>query len=238
MITSIQIETSAIKQELATCELELSNKQRILREIASDLATTQTSLSLAEESYKRLLANQEELNKLNAEIATNVNNLLCLDFLKDAFGANGIKAIVIDYILPDLEERINNILSKLSDFRVSLETQKSGAGKDVVIEGLFIFIYNELGEQANYDTYSGGERLKIAVAISEALAEIQNFGFRILDELFIGLDEESVEGFVEVINTLQNKFPQLVCVSHLRSIQDAFNEKITIVKNKGNSQIL
>ena len=161
-----------------------------------------------------------------------------LELLKDAFGNNGIKAIIVDYIIPKLEDRINAILSELSAFGVRLDTQKSGAGKDVILEGLFISIINDRGELLEYSNYSGGERLKIAVAISEALAELQKIGFRILDELFIGIDEASLEGFVNVLQKLQKRFSQLLCISHLRNIKDLFQETITVKKLNGTSEIV
>lgn len=226
-----------LNQTRKTYEESIRLSQRDLTFSQARIEESAKALAVAEEASKRIETSKKTIAAQQFKIKEIEDKLDSLSLLKEAFGPNGIKAIVIDYILPDLEERINNILQKLSDFRIKLDTQKSGIGKDVVIEGLHIFIYNELGEQFDYDNYSGGEKLKISVAISEALAEIQNFGFRLLDELFIGLDEESIESFVEVINTLQGKFPQLVCISHLRSIQDAFDEKITVIKNKGNSQL-
>jgi exonuclease SbcC len=158
-----------------------------------------------------------------------------LKLIKEAFGNNGIRTIVIDYIIPSLEDRINAILSKLSDFRVRLDTQRSGA--ESTIEGLFISIINELGEELDYDSYSGGEKLKIEVSISEALAEIQKISFRILDETFIALDSESVDGFASVILALQERFSQLICISHLPQVKDMFDKKIEVYKTNGISNI-
>jgi len=55
----------------------------------------------------------------------------------------------------------------------------------------------------------------------------------VLDELFIGLDEESTEKFVEVMTTLQERFNQLICISHLRNIKDMFDETLMITKVNG-----
>jgi len=195
------------------------------------------NLALSESAAKRIDENKEKLEKINKDILKTDENIEALQLIKGAFGQNGIKAIVIDYIIPRLEDRINDILSKLSDFRIHLETQKSGVDEDKTLEGLFISIFNESGLEFNFDNYSGGERLKIIVAISEALAEIQNIGFRVLDELFIGLDEESTEKFAEVMTTLQERFKQLFCISHLKNIKDMFSERIEIIKTNGVSQI-
>ena len=101
------------------------------------------------------------------------------------------------------------------------------------MEGLFINIYNEAGEEFDFNNYSGGEKLKITVAISEALAELQRISFRVLDELFVGLDDESTQSFAEIVDTLQSRFSQLICISHLPNIKDAFAERLTVVKQNG-----
>jgi len=194
-------------------------------------------LSFAKEAEKRLTKTKEELKAREKELAALSTDIENLSMLKDAFSPNGIRAIIVDHIIPKLEDRINNILGMLSDFRIRLDTQRKGITKDTIVEGLFINIYNERGDQFDFDSYSGGERLKIVVAISEALAEIQKAKFRVLDELFVGLDEESIENFAGVINVLQQKFNQLICISHLNNIKDMFDERIDIIKIDGTSQI-
>lgn len=157
--------------------------------------------------------------------------------VKEAFGSKGIETMVIDYLLPKLEDRINEILSKLSDFRVRLDTQRKSADGESTVEGLFITILNEANEEMPFESYSGGEKLKISVSISEALATLQKVGFRLFDETFIGLDENSTESFAEVIGSLQKDFSQVLCISHLIQIKEMFDTKITVIKNGGISYV-
>jgi len=95
-----------------------------------------------------------------------------------------------------------------------------------------------LGQEFDFDNFSGGEKLKIIVAISEALADIQKVNFRVMDEIWIGLDEESTERFADVMDTIQKRFGQLLCISHLRNIKDIFDDKITVVKTNGTSRLV
>jgi DNA repair exonuclease SbcCD ATPase subunit len=76
------------------------------------------------------------------------------------------------------------------------------------------------------------------VAIAEALATMQKSAFRIFDEVFVGLDTESIEGFNEVILSLQDKFSQVLCISHLQAIQDSFEEKLSVVKEGDTSTVV
>jgi len=136
-----------------------------------------------------------------------------------------------------LEERINIVLKQMSDFRIRLDTQKALADEEGVKEGLFITVINDHGEELPFQSYSGGEKVKITVAISEALASLMNqVGFRIMDENIVSLDRESTEGFVKVLTKLQDKFPQLFVISHLQEVKDIFEKKITINKLNGISK--
>ena len=126
----------------------------------------------------------------------------------------------------------------MSDFRISLNTQKVKADGDGVTEGLFITIINDLGEELPYESYSGGEKLKITVAISEALASLQKCGFRILDEAVVGLDKDSTESFVSVLAKLQENFNQVLCISHIQEVKDMFTDNLNIIKDGGISKII
>lgn len=223
------IDTTGLDAE----ENNIRNRLNSLSSIVKDLSH---KIFISKESRKRI-AEIEMTIKLEQETLLKVEkNIESISMIKDAFGAKGLKIVVIDYLIPRLEDKINEILSRLSEFRVQLDTQKGTADGAGTIEGLFINIFNERGEQFEFSSYSGGERLKITVAISEALASLQKCGFRIFDELFIGLDEESVEHFAEVMNRLQEKFKQMLCISHLRTIKDLFDNKIVITKINGVSQ--
>ena len=75
------------------------------------------------------------------------------------------------------------------------------------------------------------------MAISESLATLQKVGFRMFDEIFLGLDENSTESFAAVLGSLQKNFNQILCISHLMQIKDLFDKKITIKKINGISEI-
>lgn len=215
----------------------ISIESNIRGDLTPKLNLINEKISAVKMAEKRTEKNKKKIKEVKKSMEKAEEAVRILKLLKEAFGNNGIKSIVIDYIIPRLEDRINDILSKLSSFSVCLDTQKSSAKGDSTIEGLFITIYNEQNESFDFSSYSGGERLKIVVAISEALAEIQNIGFRVLDELFIGLDEESTEKFADVMAALQERFEQLFCISHLRNIKDMFDKKIEVKKINGISTI-
>lgn len=241
------LETQAKKEEA-----EKAAKVDEVNTIDNDLLSAKSKLRLYNDNVSKATAMLESIDRDEVdakEVETRVKKIQTEEIpafqekarkvamVKEAFGSKGIETMVIDYLLPKLEDRINDVLGKLSDFRVRLDTQRKSADGESTIEGLFITILNELNEEMPFEAYSGGEKLKISVAISEALATMQRVGFRLFDETFIGLDENSTESFAEVLEGLQKNFSQVLVISHLLQIKELFDKKIAICKNKNISYV-
>lgn len=226
-----KFEAENVDKEYQDKKAELEEVQELILMFSKEIAAQDAIIKASEEAEAGIKELEAEQTTLEAEIKA-------LKAVKEAFGSKGIKTVVIDFFVPRLETKVNEILEKLSDFRVEIDTQKESASADNVLEGLFINIINPQGERMDFNSYSGGEKLKIVVAISEALASLQNIGFRILDEVFVGLDEEAVEGFASVLEQVQSQFKQLFVISHLGSIKQLFDDRIEVIKQNGNSLIL
>lgn len=246
----ITTELAALNKDIKEIEIKLEkfNSNKVNSDLASlriskqdlqkqlDLATL--NVSLAANAQYAIKDAQEGILALQNGLVESRGQAESLELLKEALSPRGIKAVVIDYIVPQLEERINGILSKMSDFRIRLDTQKATVDEEGVKEGLFITVLNDLNEELPFSSFSGGEKVKITVAISEALASLMSgVGFRIMDENIVSLDKESTEGFVSILTKLQNSFPQLLIISHLQEVKDIFEKSITVTKVNGISQI-
>lgn len=230
-------ETTAKINNAGICESVLITAREQEKKLSDEISSIKNkieNMDKAEEEIKVINTKLEALKDQSAIIQIKGGKVA---MVKEAFGSKGIETLVIDYLLPKLEDRINDVLSKLSDFRVRLDTQKKSADGESIIEGLFITILNEIGEEMPFENYSGGEKLKIAVSISESLATLQKVGFRLFDETFIGLDENSTESFASVLNTLNRDFSQVLCISHLLQIKELFETKINIKKTNNVSFI-
>lgn len=230
-VSLIRFNIINLNNELSNIRLEVINTRNKGNEATRGHALALQARSNVLEARKSLVTLQKDVNDIN-------ERLECLKLIKEAFGSKGVKATIIDYIIPQLEERINELLGQLSDFKIKLDTQQTKVNEDGIKEGLWITVVNAEGEELPFDSFSGGEKVKITIAISEALSSLQNsIGFRIMDENIISLDKESTESFIEVLTKLQDRFPQLLMISHLEEIQDLFEDKITIIKVGGISKI-
>ncbi|HYW20128.1 MAG TPA: SMC family ATPase [Nodularia sp. (in: cyanobacteria)] len=170
--------------------------------------------------------------------------------LAQAFGKNGIQALMIENVLPQLEAETNQLLSRLSanQLHVQFITQKSGRSskakkKDAkLIDTLDILIADSRGTRA-YETYSGGEAFRINFAIRLALAKLlaQRAGaalqLLIIDEGFGTQDAEGCDRLIASINAIACDFACILTVTHMPHLKEAFQARIEVNKTQEGSQV-
>lgn len=170
--------------------------------------------------------------------------------LAQAFGKNGIQALMIENILPQLEAETNQILSRLSanQLHVQFVTQRTGkssrSSKNAVkmIETLEILIADARGTRS-YETYSGGEAFRINFAIRLALAKLlaQRAGtslqLLIIDEGFGTQDAEGCDRLIAAINAIASDFACILTVTHIPALKEAFQARIEVSKTAQGSQL-
>ena len=234
-----ELELSLQKIDVVQINSELSNIILLISQMENKVQNALVGVKMAQSATETIKTSQQALQALTEASRRALEDVETLELLKEALSPRGVKAVVIDYLVPQLEDKINIVLGQMSDFRIRLDTQKPLADDEGVKEGLFIIVINDRKEELPFQSYSGGEKVKITVAISEALASLMSgVGFRIMDENIVSLDSESTEGFVEVLVGLQQKFPQLLIISHLQDVKDIFEKKISIAKINGISKIM
>lgn len=238
-LVSVKLQIEALKISASASEMgklteELKTTQMMVRALQNQRDQATASMAVSVKAQEDIKIASEGILEAKRGIEKAVSEKESLELLREALSPRGIKAVIIDYLVPNLEERINGVLSQMSDFRIRLDTQKATADDEGVKEGLFITVINDLKEELPFSSYSGGERVKITVAIAEALASLMSsVGFRIMDENIVSLDKESTDGFVDVLIKLQEKFPQLIIISHLQEVKDIFEKQIMITKANG-----
>ncbi len=168
-----------------------------------------------------------------------------LKLLEKACGRDGVQALLIEQALPEIEERANELLERLTDgeMRVSFETQKQLKSRDAVAETLDIRISDNAGERP-YDNFSGGEQFRVNFAVRLALSQLlaKRAGARlqtlVIDEGFGSQDPNGRQRLVEAINTIQNDFARILVITHIDELRDAFPTRIEVVKTLSGSGIV
>jgi exonuclease SbcC len=170
--------------------------------------------------------------------------------LAQAFGKNGIQALMIENVLPQLEAEANRILGRLSanQLHVQFVTQRAGRRKSAsrnpskLIDTLDILIGDVQGTRP-YETYSGGEAFRVNFAIRLALARLlaQRSGtalqMLIIDEGFGTQDEAGCDRLISSIQAIAPDFACILTVTHMPHFKEAFQTRIEVCKTQQGSQV-
>jgi exonuclease SbcC len=165
------------------------------------------------------------------------------DELRLAFGKRGVQAMIIEAVIPEIEDEANRLLGRMTEGRLSvrLKSQRETLqGKTV--ETLDIEVADELGPRS-YSLFSGGEAFRVNFAIRVALSKLlaRRAGARlqtlIVDEGFGTQDAQGRERLVEAIGSVQEDFERILVITHIEELKDSFPVRIDVVKTTAGSQI-
>jgi exonuclease SbcC len=246
--------SQALKAQLAALDAELETAQARLAALAGvedRFAAASQALAgrraerdqlLLEQGavqtrHQRGLALAEERKEAWAKLESEQRETWIYQQLAEAFGKDGIQALIIESAIPEIEQEANALLGRLTDNRIqiaieSLRDLKKGGTR----ETLDIVIADELGERS-YHLYSGGEAFRTDFALRLALSKVlaRRAGARlrtlIIDEGFGTQDDQGLEYLVEAIQEVSRDFDKVLVVTHLSALKNAFPVQIQVTKH-------
>ena len=222
-----------------------------LNRASQDLTTMQGQERLARErvgaanqNLKYIADQAKRRGKLEDQLQQVREMLGIYRELQQAFGKKGVQAVLIESAIPEIEDEVNKLLSRMTDSRmhVRFETQREAKSTDSTIETLDIRIADELGTR-DYELYSGGEAFRVNFAIRVALSKVlaRRAGAQlqtlVIDEGFGTQDGQGRERLVEAINTIQDDFEKIIVITHIDELKDAFPIRIDVWKTSEGSQV-
>lgn len=262
-IQELEEERGKKKEETAEAEKVFSEAEKVLAESeagAPNLQDAESKLFELREDENRVrdeagaarqrvdvlatLRNRRaEYERQREEIS---QNIVRHKSLERAFGKDGVPALLIEQALPQIQQKANDILERLSDGTMMIQfvTQAEYRDKkrDDLKETLDIHISDSSGMR-DYEMYSGGEAFRVNFAIRLALSEIlaQRKGARlqtlVIDEGFGSQDALGRQRLVEAINAVKNDFSKIFIITHLDELKDAFPNRIEIEKTERGSSV-
>jgi exonuclease SbcC len=158
-------DAAALARQLAEAEAEVRRLERELKQTGEQVGRVKQileNLDFQLTERARLLQQRDRLHEergIYGELAL-------------AFGKKGIQAMIIESVIPELEEEANALLGRMTDNRMSLklETQRD-TRQGNTIETLDIKLADELGTR-NYELFSGGEAFRANFALRIALSKL------------------------------------------------------------------
>ena len=266
----IEDEVENLQKDIKAKQEEIAEQQKQYDEAAVALASAEADSPNLEEAERELFRLREEENKARSELGGAQQRVDILDSqrarkadfekervelqkkivqhksLEQAFGKNGVPALLIEQALPQIEEKANDILERLSDGKMSIrfatQAEYKDKKRDDLKETLDIQISDSAGTRS-YEMYSGGEAFRVNFAIRLALSEIlaQRKGARlqtlVIDEGFGSQDAQGRQRLIEAINLVRNDFAKILVITHLDELKDAFPTRIEVEKTERGSEI-
>ena len=219
---------------------ELERLQRGAAALRDELQERRGSLAT---QLEQIEAAETELEERKMERESLADDAGLYDELGVAFGKGGVQALLIEAAIPRLEDEANDLLSRMTDGRMSLKMQtqrarRSGGTSSDLVETLHIDVADELGTRS-YDLFSGGERFRVDLALRIALSKLLAWraGAQLptlfIDEGFGTQDAQGRDRIVEVIKAIEDDFQRILVITHMDEVKEAFPVRIEVSRAVG-----
>jgi exonuclease SbcC len=229
-----------LQAQVDAVEAEVKAVQQQAQELSLRIGGLQAKLGQIRLARKQAAELQEQMNELGGKAAG-------YEELKKAFSQDGIPHNIIRSIIPVFEATATNILGQMSQGRMSVEfvtekVLKSNSKKEVTT--LDIIINDSDTGRLPYMSRSGGERVKAALSVILALAEIKSskagvqLGFLAIDEPPF-LDSDGTQAYCTALETIQTRYPntKIMAISHDETFKARFPQSVTVYKDEHGSHV-
>jgi exonuclease SbcC len=237
----------AVLSKAEEVDLDLDGSERVLLDLQERENRLNQEVGAARQKVAVLKDLRHRMKRVEAERENLAVQIRKIRILENAFGKDGIPALLIEQALPEIENRANEMLDRLSDGAMTVRFSTQSAYKDKkrndLKETMDILISDGAGVR-DYELFSGGEAFKVNFAIRLALSEVLSHrkGARlqtlVIDEGFGSQDALGRQRLIEAINAVQSDFAKVLVITHLDELKDAFQTRIEVTKTENGSSIL
>ena len=214
------------------------NIKNSLNQLRYELTNKNNRLSILENEIKKIEKNEIEYKNIKSEYDNNKKLFSNYELLQKAWSKNGIQALIIDNILPKIENEINKYLNILSNGEIFIKFETQKIAKNGNLNETLDIIVSDSNGSRPYERYSGGQRTRIDFAFHIGLAKFLtkqsgvNIDFFVIDEGLGTLDTDGRDSVLETIQNLNSIFKQIFIISHIDDIKESFATKILVTNNK------
>lgn len=222
--SDIDVEISLIKQKYDLLKADI-NAVTKYNKIANEHNTKLEAILIDMEK------NKHSLEDVKAKLSVISNIKSKLDVLKTVFSTKGLVSYKIDFLVKDLQDKINEYLVVLSDgrFQLNFMLQSDSINIGIIDNGIPVDI----------SALSTGELSRVNVstllAIRALMSSLSNTKINLLflDEILGVLDEQGKANLIDIL--LEEKDLNTFIVSH--EYTHPLLDKLYITKDKGGSSI-
>jgi exonuclease SbcC len=194
------------------------------RAAAVAAASAQGDANAARSALESAERSRRELERIQAQLDAQQVDRRLHDELDRAY--SDLRTDLNFQLRPELSELASAFLHDLTDARYS-ELELDDSYNVLVLE-----------DGIPKPVISGGEEdlanLVLRLAISQMIAERagQQFSLLVLDEVFGSLDELRRHNVVELLRKLQDRFEQVILITHIESVREGLDQVISVRYNE------
>lgn len=166
--------------------------------------------------------------------------------LAQAFGLDGIQYMIVRGVVPEIMHRSNEILAAMTGGRmaVDIRTEREQKSTKQVVNSLEVWINTITGGNRPYLSHSGGEKVKIALAVTLGLADVKarragvQLGMLFIDEPPF-LDADGTEAYADALVAMASRNPnmRILAISHDPTMKARFVQNIVVTGGEDGSTV-
>ena len=232
-------------RSLEVSKMAIETRQKRLQD---RLAALQTASDVDNDSELIRINREASTAKTELESATRESDQFAklhqsYEFWINAFGLKGMRSMMLDGVLPYLEERCNGYLEELTGgtFKVGLSPVSATRGKEIR-DSISVVLSSASGADC-YEGLSGGERQRVDLACAIALADLarlrskSNLELLVFDEVFERLDDAGCEAVGALLRSHADEWGTTLLVTHLDALLAEVPNRIRVIKQGGVSKV-
>ena len=236
-LKAAQTAFSDIVAATSLLEKKLTEQEAEVKRVSNLRDSISTRLHKLEALKETLESATLELAAAESRLATLSRRQFIANELVKSFGPTGIPTLILENCLSELQSYLDSYMDLLSDgkIKVTFKTTKTSSTTGKSSETLAIMVSDINGER-DILRYSGGERVRVYLAIRLALAKLMEhksgtkIGFLIIDEIS-DLDDSGLSAFIQLLKTVDSEFGQIFLVSHLPELKNAFSGSLVLSRD-------
>jgi len=228
------------REEAVWFETQIARLRTELRHLVSeekreDVRMETLSKKIAETNRKiDLIAHR----KRNVDLAVEI-----LRFWNRSFGSKGLKTLVLENVLPELNRIVSIYLDAMNMTRSRLSFTSQNVESGGVSERIGIHITEDDHERA-YETLSGGEKRRydfvILLALQEFISRMNNvdFSIQVFDEVCESLDDNGIESVISLLENVASTSGRAIFVISHSDLAQLTGNILKVTKSDGDSKLV
>lgn len=213
------------------------------RKTLQDFATQRGAIKAKLDTIAEAEDQMKGLRREVEEIAATLNDYTTL---AQAFGLDGIQYMIIRGVVPEIMRQSNDILAAMTGGRMAVDfrTEREQKSTKQIVNSLEVWISSIAGSNRPYQSHSGGEKVKIALAVTLGLADVKarragvQLGMLFIDEPPF-LDADGTEAYADALTNMAARNPgmRILAISHDPTMKARFSQNIVVTAGEDGSTV-